>query len=71
MYLTAWFCKNCDHEMTFSVKMGSYGRCPYCGNKGINACTIIDTYEKAYKLKKINPIWMFWKKTFEREYLEG
>lgn len=48
-WINKYFCKYCEHILSFEEKMDSHGRCPYCGKKGPNACTIIDTIEKAVK----------------------
>ena len=60
-------CVKCDQEMSDSTKMYSSGRCPYCGHKGRNAVTIVDTYERAYRNLYMKPLWMFWQSPV-REY---
>lgn len=69
-YKTAWFCVNCDREMSYHAVMYSHGRCSMCGFKGEDAATIVETYEKAYKIIK-EPSGKWWKPSKKvREYLE-
>jgi len=68
MWKTAYFCIECNHELSYGQKMGSHGRCPYCGHKGMSSGTIVDVVEKGYKLERINPVWKFWKPQYERIY---
>jgi len=56
---TAYFCVKCDGQITYYIKMDNHGRCPLCGYKHPDACTIVETYEKAcrylnYKKEYIN-----------------
>lgn len=61
-YETAWYCVECDHELTNHERMYSYGRCPYCGYKSLFACTIVETYEaKRGSIKEKRSWWQFWK----------
>lgn len=39
-------CVNCKTYLSHHVVMYSHGRCPACGYKGPNACTIVDTIEE-------------------------
>lgn len=57
---TAFFCVACCREMTQHQKMYSLGRCPFCGYKGQNAGTIVDTTEKAKRFVRTAPWWKFW-----------
>ena len=59
---TAWFCVNCDKRLSNSTVMYSDGRCLHCGYKGEHAGTIVDTYEKAYRVEfsEPSPWWKFW-----------
>lgn len=62
---TEFYCVFCNHIISWRERMYSYGRCPYCGKKHENACTVMETYEKAYRWKKVG--WFKWTK----EYLDG
>lgn len=42
---TAYFCKECNKELSYDDKMGSNGLCTYCGNA--EGTTIIETNKKA------------------------
>jgi len=57
MWQTAYFCVDCAEEMTWDQMMNSHGCCPYCGYKGPNADTVVDTYERSYKMVRIAPWW--------------
>ena len=59
-WFTAWFCNDCDHRLSNHEKMYSHGRCPYCGEKGPGACTIVNTYSKAVRFCRTRPIWKIW-----------
>ena len=71
MWKTAYFCTNCHGEVSWRTKMDSDGRCPLCGYKGKDACTIMDTKETAYKLVRINPFYKFWKPKFKRVWADA
>ncbi len=69
-YLNRWFteyrCVECKKPINEIDKMYSDGRCPHCGFKHKNACTIVKTTEHAVKIvkKPIEPppkFWEFWK----------
>lgn len=68
MWRTAYYCAECDGELTRHQKMYSDGRCPLCGHKGKYAGTIVNTTEKAYRLVRVAPWWKFWIKRFKREF---
>lgn len=70
---TAWFCVSCKERLTEHDRYYSHGRCPHCGYKGEHAGTIIDTFERAYRIVVIDspPWWKFWvKPTTKIEYKE-
>ena len=52
-YYNAWFCVECDAELTSGQRMYSDGRCPECGFKHKSAGTIVQTYEKGFRYKTI------------------
>jgi DNA-directed RNA polymerase subunit RPC12/RpoP len=58
-WITAWFCVNCDAEVSWETKMGSHGRCPHCGFKGDGAVSIMKTREEAREVEDV-PWWRFW-----------
>ena len=43
---TAYFCVNCDKEISHHSVMYNHGRCPLCDFKHPTACTIVETYTK-------------------------
>lgn len=51
-YKTIWFCIECDHKLTDHERMYSHGRCPYCGFKHKDACTIVKTREEAKRIEE-------------------
>ncbi len=55
-YVTTRHCINCKKKVSFRTKMYSMGRCPHCGYKGMDACTIMDTIERYEEV----PWWNFW-----------
>lgn len=59
-WLTEYRCSNCENIVSFSVKMGSFGRCPKCGYKGSDARTIMDVTEHPYRLIRNGKWWHFW-----------
>ena len=65
-FKTAFFCINCDGEVSHYTKMYSHGRCPLCGYKDPDAATIIKTTEKAYRMIR-RPWWKFW--DYKKEFL--
>ena len=65
-----WFsvyrCTECEKAVSHYTKMMSNGRCPMCGYKGYDACTIVNTYETA--ARRVYPTWWkFWKYTIEEK----
>lgn len=64
---TEYRCINCDAEITWQVKMASQGRCPMCGHKSKRAGTIVETNDKAYRMRRTAPRWKFWQ-SLERVY---
>ncbi len=54
-YINLKFCVNCDENLTEVEVMYSMGRCPLCGHKGKNACTIVAVNHKA--AKRVSPWW--------------
>lgn len=61
---TAWFCVSCEQRLSWDQVMHSFGRCPMCGCKGRHAGTIVDTFERAYRVVRVEHAskwWQFWK----------
>ena len=69
-FRTAWFCVACDGELSNWAVLCSHGRCPLCGHKHDSAVTIVETYERAYRLECIAPWWKFWAAKTRRVYLD-
>ena len=63
MVKTAFFCVNCNGEITNCQRMYSHGRCPLCGYKDLSAGTIVHVAEKGYRLKRQVSWWKFWVKS--------
>ena len=51
-YINQCFCKYCEEKLTTNQVMYSEGRCPLCGIKGENACTVVDIDEEAIWVEK-------------------
>lgn len=49
-------CVNCHKELTINQQFYTNGRCVLCGYKGSSAITIVECYEKPYRLKKVGKI---------------
>lgn len=73
MYRTAYFCVNCDGEMSDDTRRYNNGRCPLCGFKHPHARTFVACYERGYRLvpSEAAPSWWeFWKrKPVRREFI--
>ena len=54
-------CVHCKRVINCNMKMYSDGCCPYCGHKGKDAGTIIETTEHPYYNIKEGKRWQFWK----------
>jgi len=55
----AYFCVECEHELSDKERSYSKGVCPYCGH--IEPGTICATTEKARQfIRYRKPWWMFW-----------
>jgi len=54
---TEYLCVYCEHVLSYSEKMDSHGRCPYCGEKHPNAVTIVETKERAIRYVKNGENW--------------
>ena len=65
---TAWFCADCNDELSWHQKMYSNGRCPHCGEKGAWAYTVVATTERAYYNERIAPWWKVWVPQFKRVF---
>ena len=65
-----WFtihrCVECKERLSGTQVMYSGGRCPHCGHKAPEACTIVSTVESAARRTKL-PWWNFWGKTTIQE----
>jgi hypothetical protein len=69
----AHFCVSCKERLTRRERFDNDGRCPKCGFKGKHACSVIDTYERAYRIIELDsiPWWNFWTKPRTKiEYME-
>ena len=53
MLYTAWFCLQCEKELTSDQVYHSSGRCPLCGLKHKQASSIVYTYELGYEEVKV------------------
>ena len=68
---TAWYCVSCKERLTWNERFDNDGRCPHCGFKGKYSGSIIDTFERGYRIVEIDspPWWKFWvKPTTKIEY---
>jgi DNA-directed RNA polymerase subunit RPC12/RpoP len=64
-WLSAYFCALCDGEMSWGAMMDSpagHGRCPHCGQKHKDACTIVECKERGYRWVYGGPFNLFRKK---------
>jgi len=77
---TEYRCVSCKKPVTYEQKMRSHGRCPLCGYKDAEACTIMKTTERAYRLVRRalwwqpRPAswWQFWvRPTREYQFKNG
>ena len=59
-WTTAYFCVACMAELSYSKKMYSFGRCPFCGHKGKHAGSVVDTHECPTRFVTTAPWWKFW-----------
>lgn len=66
MYRSCKCCVECHGELTIDQVYYSHGVCPLCGHCRSKPSTVVDYYEKVYRLIRINPWWKFWKQQFER-----
>jgi predicted RNA-binding Zn-ribbon protein involved in translation (DUF1610 family) len=70
---TAWYCVSCKERLNEDERYWSHGRCPHCGFKSKNACTIVESYERAYRIIELDsiPWWKFWAEPRTKiEYME-
>jgi DNA-directed RNA polymerase subunit RPC12/RpoP len=68
---TEFRCTICQARVSWTTKMHSYGRCPWCGRKGPKAsATVMDTTERAYRLVRQGNWWQVWRPV-RREYLDN
>ena len=73
VWKTEFRCTFCRTPVSYHTAMHSHGRCPHCGVKARNACTIMDTTEHAYKEERTTYGLGFWplgRTDIERVYLE-
>jgi|GEM_PF-4213251 len=63
-YLSSWKteyrCINCTSTVSFNTRMNSMGRCPHCGHKDSQSCTVMRVTEHAYRLARKGKWWQFW-----------
>jgi predicted RNA-binding Zn-ribbon protein involved in translation (DUF1610 family) len=71
VWYTAWFCFDCNAELSWNTVMYSYGRCPHCGEKSGYGATIVNTRERAYYKERIAPWWKFWTPQFKRVFKDA
>ena len=70
MYYNAYFCVECDKELSWHKMMNSYGRCPHCGFKSPLSATVVKCNERGYEFVRNNVSWFkFWKKHYNREFM--
>jgi predicted RNA-binding Zn-ribbon protein involved in translation (DUF1610 family) len=43
------FCVSCNEILSSDEQMYSNGRCPKCGYKDEDACTVVKTYDRGYR----------------------
>ena len=71
---TAWFCVECKEQLNANDELyHNNGRCPHCGFKHPSACTIVKSFERAYRKIIVDspPWWKFWVKPIVKiEYKE-
>ena len=53
----AHFCVNCDQQLTSDERFGNSGVCVHCGHKSKSACTIVETYTRAYRRVRVASWW--------------
>lgn len=62
-------CVHCQHPMSKHTMMYSSGRCPYCGFKHPNACTIVKCTEHPYRVEKAGSFLFFFPR-YKRVFIE-
>lgn len=65
-WFTLYRCVGCKGELSYTTMMYSEGRCPLCGFKHPDACTIVECSESA--ARRVYPSWWnFWHYTIEEK----
>lgn len=60
VWRTAVLCVKCKAWLNLEEEVMSRGRCPKCGNKGTSTSTIVETYDRGYRLLPRSAWWKLW-----------
>lgn len=58
-YQAVFFCRACDHQMSYQTKMGAMGVCPFCGHS--SGGLVCDTVTRGGRwVYDFYPTWWEW-----------